>query len=98
MENRDPVVPANSRMDDSPANERPGLKTSPPPPKCSPVSSVSCLSLTSKVKQNDSKGVQFEEIEREEEKEIADILKRRLYDNAGTSDVYRSLGAQVSCF
>ena len=104
MENRDLVVPTNSRIDDSPANESSRSQTSPAAPKCSPVSSISCPSLTPKVKQDDHQTVEFEEIQREkknpcgfaeEEKEVADILKRRLYDNAGTSDVYRSLRTQV---
>jgi hypothetical protein len=101
MENSDLVVPTNSRIDDSPANESSRLQTSPPPPKCSPVSSISCL--TPRLKKDDNESIQFDEIQHEkspsgfveEEKEVADILKRRLYDNAGTSEVYRSLRTQV---
>ena len=106
MENRDTVVPTNSRIDDSPVNGISELKKSPPPPKSSPVSSVSRLSLTSRFRQDDSNTVQHEEIQRdtsacgsiEEEKEVVDILKSRLYDSAETSDVYRSLHAQVLGF
>ena len=102
MENRDLVAPTNSRIDQSPTGGSHELKTSPPPPKSSPVSSVSRLSLTSKLK-GETKTVQFEEIRREksssgsveEEKQVVDVLKSRLYDNAGTSDVYRSLRTQV---
>ncbi|XP_028393421.1 dynein heavy chain 6, axonemal-like isoform X2 [Dendronephthya gigantea] len=101
MENRDLVVPANSRIDETPTRGSSELKTSPPPPKSSPVSSASRLSLTSKLK-GENKTVEFEEIRRgksscssvEEEKQVADVLKGRLYDNAGTSDVYRSLRTQ----
>ena len=104
MENSEIVVPTNSRIDDSPANGISELKKSPPPPKSSPVSSVSRLSLTSRL--HDSKTVEDEEIQRdtsacgsiEEEKEVVDILKSRLYDSAETSDVYRSLRAQVMGF
>lgn len=106
MENSELVVPTNSRIDDSPANGISELKKSPSPPKTSPVSSVSRLSLTSRPRQDDNKTVQCEEIRHEtsscgnieEEKEVVDILKSRLYDSAGTSDVYRSLRAQVLNF
>jgi hypothetical protein len=104
MENSELVVPANSRISDRSASEISGLRTSPPPPKSSPVSSVSRLSLTSKIKQDvedDCKTVQFEEIRREKNlcssigEEVADVLKSRLYDSAGTSDVYRNHRTQV---
>jgi hypothetical protein len=104
MENSELVVPANSRIGDRSASEISELRTSPPPPKSSPVSSVSRLSLTSKIKQDvedDCKTVQFGEIRREKNlcssigEEVADVLKSRLYDSAGTSDVYRSHRTQV---
>ena len=99
MENSELVVPTNSRLDDSPANGVLDLETSPVPPKCSPVSSVSRISLASKSKHNDEKLVYCEDTKQEnsscsfieEEKEVADILKSRLYDNAGTSEVYKNL-------
>lgn len=103
MENSDLVVPANSRIDDSPVNDTFQAKISPPPPKSSPVSSVSFRSLTSRIKREDNKTVEFEEIQREnsasssieEEKQVADILKSRLYDSAESSDVFNRIRLQV---
>ena len=101
MDNDELLVPHNSRIDQVQGRDSLSIKSTPLPPKCSPVSCPSQLSFSSPSPSSSSwqngqsiAKTPIPEIvsihkPSNEQKAVADILKRRLYDGAQDSDVYR---------